>query len=139
MRVSGDFLEDYIERSVRQRKEVRDCILGARIVGESDTQGKTRLTLIPSNDQLRANIAFDGTVRARTRGYKGPVVLHNISDSTFRAHKLIAMDDAGLRVAPSTADVSTRLRYDRDYNVVAPSPWTHCHSDCLAPCIAVSR
>jgi hypothetical protein len=113
VRVSGDFLEDYIERSVRQRKEVRDCILGARIVGESDTQGKTRLTLIPSNDQLRANIAFDGTVHSHTRGYKAPVVLHNTSNSTFQAHKLIAMDDSGLRVAPSTADVSTRLRTTR--------------------------
>ena len=110
VRVSGDFLEDYIERSVRQRKQVRDCILGTRIVGESDTTGQTRLTLNPSNDQLSANITFYGNVRARTRGYKGPVVLHNIADSRFQANKRIALDDFGLRVAPAAADASTRLR-----------------------------
>jgi hypothetical protein len=110
VRVSKDFLEDYVERSVRRRKDVHDCILGARIVGESDTLGKTRLTLIPNNSYLSANIGFDGTVRARTRGYKSPVVVHSISDSTFNAHKQIRLDDSGLHTAPSTAKVCTNLR-----------------------------
>lgn len=110
VRVSDDFLEDYVERSVNRRKQVQDNILGARITGESDTRGKTRLTLIPSNNQLLAAIAFDGTVCARTRGYKGPVVLHSISDSTFHASKLIGLDDSGLQVAPSSVKASTRLR-----------------------------
>ena len=110
VRVSGDFLENHIERTVRQRKEVRDCILGTRIVGQSDTTGQTRLTLIPGIDQLRANISFYGNVRARTRGYQRRVTLHNISDSRFRANKMIALDDLGLRAAPSAANVSTRLR-----------------------------
>jgi len=110
VRVSREVLEEYVERTVHRRKEVRDCILGARIIGESYTRGKTRLALIPSNEQLKASIAFDGAVRARTRGYKGPVVLHYISDSTFQARKLITMSDAGLHVAASTADAPTRLR-----------------------------
>jgi hypothetical protein len=111
VRVSRGFLEEYVERSVHRQKPVRDCILGARILGHSQTRGVTRLALIPSNADLRANIMFDGSVRARTRGYKGPVVLHNIADSTFRARKLISLDDDfGLRVAPSTAKIATRLR-----------------------------
>jgi hypothetical protein len=110
VRVSKDFLEDYVERSVRRRKDVRDCILGARIEGESDTLGKTRLTLNPSNTYLSANIAFDGTVQARTRGYKSPVVLHSVSDSTFRARKAIRLDDSGVHTGPSTATASTDLR-----------------------------
>jgi hypothetical protein len=111
VRVSRDFLEDYVERTVHRRKQVRDRILGARIVGHSHTNGRTHLTLIPSNRELRANIAFTGTVRAHTRGYKGPVVLHNISNSTFHAHKFVVMDDDfGVRVAPATADADTDLR-----------------------------
>jgi hypothetical protein len=111
VRVSRDFLEEFVERNVRKHKPVRDCILGARIAGESLTLGKTRLTLIPSNVDLRANIRFDGTVRSRTRGYKGPVVLHNIADSTFHARKLIALDDDfGLSVAPAVTNIATRLR-----------------------------
>jgi hypothetical protein len=110
VRVSRDFLEDYVERTVHRRKEVRDCILGARIAGHSHTSGRTHLTLIPSNRELRANIAFTGTVRAHTRGYKGPVVLHHTSDSTFHAHKYVVLDDDfGIRVAPATARADTDL------------------------------
>ena len=58
VRVSRDFLEDYVERTIRRIKPVRDCVLGARIVGQSDMRGTTRLTLIPSDHQLKANIAF---------------------------------------------------------------------------------
>jgi hypothetical protein len=68
------------------------------------------LTLLPNNERLSARIAFNGTVRALTRGYKGPVVLNNISETTFRASKLIEMDDGGLRVSPSTVVAPTRLR-----------------------------
>ena len=72
VRVSRDFLEEYVERNVRRRKPVRDCVLGARITGESETRGRTQLTLLPSNGQLLGSIAFDGTVHARTTGRKGP-------------------------------------------------------------------
>jgi hypothetical protein len=68
VRVSRDFLEDYVERTVNRSKQVRDCVLGTRIIGESQTRGRTRLVLLPSNRQLLANIVFDGTVTARTRG-----------------------------------------------------------------------
>jgi hypothetical protein len=110
VRVSRRFLEDYVERSVRKRDPVRDCILGARIVGESETRGKTQLTLLPSSGRLLGRISFEGTVHSVTRGYKGPVIIHNVSDSTFKAHKTIAMDDSGLRVAPATATAQTQLR-----------------------------
>jgi hypothetical protein len=110
VRVSRNFLEDYVERDVNRRKSVRDCILGATIRGYSDTLGKTRLTLLPSNDRLAARIVFDGTVRARTSGYKGPVVIHSLSDSTFHAHKRIDLDDSGLHVWPAKATAATRLR-----------------------------
>ena len=33
VRVSRDFLEDYVERNVRRRKPVRDCVLGAAHYG----------------------------------------------------------------------------------------------------------
>jgi hypothetical protein len=109
LRVSRDFLEDYVERSVHRRKPVRDCILGARITGESETRGRTQLTLLPSKGQLLGRITFDGTVHSRTTGRKGPVILHNVADSTFHAQKRIAMDDTGVRVGPATTTISTDL------------------------------
>jgi hypothetical protein len=109
VRVSRDFLEDYVERQVNRTKPVHDYILGTRIVGESDTSGKTRLELLPNRGRLSGKISFDGTVHARTQGYNGPVVLHQISDSTFRATKTIALDGSGLNVAPTITMAPTRL------------------------------
>jgi hypothetical protein len=109
VRVSREFLEDYVERAVRRKKSVRDNILGASIVGESDTRGKTSLELLPSKGQLLGKIAFTGTVHSQTRGYKGPVVLHQISDATFRSSKLIALDENGLRVSRATTRAPTAL------------------------------
>jgi hypothetical protein len=109
LRISRDFLEDYVERSVRRIKPVRDCILGARITGESETRGRTRLALQPASGRLLGTILFDGTVRSRTTGRKGPVILHNVANSMFHAQKRVVMDDGGVRVGPATASVSTDL------------------------------
>jgi hypothetical protein len=98
VRVSRQFLEDYVERSVRQTRPVTDVILGARVRGQSHTRGNTNLELLPSSGRLSGRIAFDGTVHADTRAYKGPVILHQFSDSTFRSSKLISFDEKGLRV-----------------------------------------
>lgn len=110
IRVSRGFLEDYVERTIRRRKPVTDCVLGTRIVGESETVGRTQLSLIPSSGQLLGEINFFGTVEAHTCGYKGPVVLHNVSNTSFEAHKLIAMDKGGFRVAPATITGPTHLQ-----------------------------
>ena len=109
VRVSREFLEDYVERNVIRRKPLRDCVLGARIRGESETRGRTRLTLLPSSGQLLGSIAFDGTVHASTTGRKGSVILHNRADSTFHARKMIAMGNTGVRVGAATATATTNL------------------------------
>jgi hypothetical protein len=109
VRVSGEFLEDYVERAVHRKKSVTDNILGARIVGESVTRGKTSLELLPAKGQILGKIRFTGTVHSQTRGYKGPVVLHQFSDSTFRSSKLVALDENGLRVSRATTCAPTDL------------------------------
>jgi hypothetical protein len=110
IRVSREFLEDYVERTVERKKPVSDYILGARIAGESNTRGKTSFELLPSNGRLMGRITFEGTVHAQTRGYKSPVVLQQVSDSTFRSSKLVSMDENGLHVSRATTDAPTNLQ-----------------------------
>ncbi len=109
VRVSRSFLEDYVEREVNRTKPVHDYILGTRIRGESDTIGQTRLELLPGSGRLAGKISFDGTVRARTLGYNGPVVLHQIAHSTFEVGKKIELSNSGLQVSSSVGDAPTRL------------------------------
>lgn len=110
VRVSRGFLEDYVERSVKRRKPVRDCVLGTRLIGESETIGKTQLVLRPSRDKLSGEVTFTGTVTSRTTGYNGPAILQILSDATFQARKPISLSDAGLNVSPATAVAPTKLQ-----------------------------
>jgi hypothetical protein len=109
VRLSREFIEDYVERTVSTRKPVRDCILGTRIFGQSQTVGKTDIKLLPSRDKISGEIGFHGTVHSRTTGYNGPAILHYKSRATFRARKLVTLGEAGLKVAPATAVASTKL------------------------------
>ena len=109
VRVSRTFLEDYVEREVARTKTVHDFILGTRITGESDTVGQTRLELLPGSGRLAGKISFAGTVHAHTRGYNGPVVLHQIAHSSFDVSKTIELSDSGLQVTSSAGSAPTRL------------------------------
>ena len=107
VRVSREFLDDYVQRTVQRRRPVRDNILGTRIFGESNTAGEMDLVLRPSPDKLLGEIAFVGTVDSRTVGYNGPAILHSSSKAAFRAGKQVTISGSGLHVAPATASVST--------------------------------
>lgn len=110
VRVSRELIEDYVERTVRTRKPVRDCVLGTRILGESDTVGKTRITLLPSKNSISGEVGFYGTVNARTTGYNGPAIFQFRSEASFRARKPIALGESGLSVAPAVAIAPTELQ-----------------------------
>ena len=110
VRVSRELIEDYVERTVRTRKPVRDCVLGTRIIGESDTVGKTHITLLPSKNSIAGEVGFYGNVYARTTGYIGPAIFQFRSEASFRAFKPIALGESGLSVAPAVALAPTELQ-----------------------------
>jgi SLA1 homology domain 1, SHD1 len=109
-RFSREYLEDYVDRTIREKKHVTDNILGTPIAGESETIGETRLVLQPSENRAVGEIEFVGTVHSRTVGHNGPAVLHYVSDSTVRARKPIFLDDSGLGFGPATTSAPTRLQ-----------------------------
>jgi hypothetical protein len=113
IRVSRDFLEDYVERTVHDQEAVEDKVLGAQIAGESETNGKTSIVLNTSDDHMSAEVEFVGTVQSSTVGRKGFAAMHYVSASVFRADKPIVLDDSGLNAAPATASVQTRLNTTR--------------------------
>ena len=110
VRISRGFLEDYVERSVNQRKPVTDLVLGTPIKGESITKGKTQLRLKPSSQGALGEIIFSGTVHARTTGRNGPAILHYASDTDFQSRKSIKMDGTGIHVSGATTHSPTDLR-----------------------------
>jgi hypothetical protein len=109
MRMSRDFLAEYVEREVDREKPARDRVLGITFVGESRTAGSTRLVLHPSKDGALGEVVFEGDIRSRTSGRKGPVTLHYLAHSNVRAKKSIVIGGRGLETRPATAQTPTRL------------------------------
>jgi len=110
VRISRDYLAPRFERDVDRKKPLTDEVLGTSIRGTSHTRGQTHLTLLPSTDSVRAQIEFTGTCSAKSRGYNGPAVLQLESDSTFRATKLLVLNDSGFSTKPAIAKADTRQR-----------------------------
>ena len=109
LRLSKQYLKEYIERTVDRKKPVHDYILGTTITGESHTTGTTRLVLYPNDNQALGEVEFVGQVHAQTTGRNGPATLSYLSDSTFQASKRLTISESGLSASPAIADAPTRL------------------------------
>src|SRR4051794_20478603 len=110
VRVSRDFVDRHMQRTIDKRSPVRDLVLGTDIHGESDTTGETHVNLLPGDGIVRAEIVFDGTVHSRTTGYNGPAILHYVSETPFQARKTISLTDTGLNVSDANVSSTTRLQ-----------------------------
>jgi hypothetical protein len=110
VRMSRDFIDRHMQRSVDKQGPVRDLVLGTDIYGESNTTGETHIALLPSDGAIKAEIHFDGMVRARTTGYNGPAILHYVSDTPFHARKTITIDESGLSLSDAQISSTTNLQ-----------------------------
>jgi len=99
-----------MQRSVDKQGPVRDLVLGTDIYGESNTSGEIHIALLPSVGAIKAEIRFDGMVRARTTGYNGPAILHYVSDTPFHARKTLIIDDSGLNLSEARISSTTNLQ-----------------------------
>jgi hypothetical protein len=108
-RLSKEYLADFVEREVDREKPARDRILGITFIGTSRTTGQTKLVLHSNENQAFGEVVFEGSVRSRTTGQKGPATLYYLSNSTFRARKELLISNSGLKAAPAKAEAPTRL------------------------------
>ncbi len=108
VRLSDEYLNDFLERDVDRRSQVRETILGTNISGTATTQGKTTLALHSSDDKAVIEVLLQGTVAAQMIGHHGPVQLHCSSHSPFESRKLIHLQSGGIKALPATSTANTR-------------------------------
>ena len=100
---------------------VRDRILGARVLGRSETFTRLTVRLVPDPHRIRFRLEAQGTVASNTASDKGPVTFFSEGESTYLAHKLFLLDPSGLRSrqADALAHSQTRVKGLRsDYDGV---------------------
>jgi hypothetical protein len=109
VRLSKQYIANYVERDVDRTKPVQDLILGTTINGKSRTTGRTRLILQPNEDRAVGRVEFVGETHGRVVGHNGPATLHFNTDSTFRAHKQLTVGESGVVASPAIVNATTRL------------------------------
>jgi hypothetical protein len=108
VRLSKDFLEEFVEGDVQREQAIEDEILGTRLQGRAHTRGKATLILHPSQDRAIAEVIFTGTVYSRTIGRNGPVRLHSTSRTPFESRKVVSFGPAGIQALASRTNARTR-------------------------------
>ncbi|MEZ6070491.1 MAG: hypothetical protein R3C10_09520 [Pirellulales bacterium] len=103
VRVDGDLIRAALDRDIDETGPVHDNILGTRIEGTSDTTGRLRSTLMPSDDEAVVALNFAGVSESLTTGYNGPARIRSAGHTTLDAHTRLTLGNSGL----SADDVDT--------------------------------
>ena len=77
VRISDVLLTGLFNRTIDVQMPVTDVILGTPITGAARVTGKSHVELVPSTDEARFAVVFQGTVYSRTVGKSGPAGIPN--------------------------------------------------------------
>jgi hypothetical protein len=109
VRISRDYLRQFIERKFEKDDAVIDEILGTALKGKAHTTAQVKLSLEPSPARAVLVIVSTGTIDMTTRGVNGPVILHSNGETHFEAKKTIVFDRTGIVSRPAVAIAETTL------------------------------
>ncbi|MEN1680899.1 MAG: hypothetical protein AAGJ46_15025 [Planctomycetota bacterium] len=118
--IADPLLERFLPIPEPRLEPVRDHIAGAFVRGQSTTDTRLSIRLLPDPHVLRIGLEARGVVQARTVAEPGPVTVRNRSHTSFLAQKTITVDPTGVRADPAICSSynQTRLtglgsRFDR--------------------------
>jgi hypothetical protein len=86
------FLDELIRVESQEEGPVRDCILGAEVVGSQSTETQVRVQLIPDPDQARFDIVLRGTTRNQTENRTSQAVIQADGNHRFDIAKSVQFD-----------------------------------------------
>ena len=108
--VSLDLLNHLADRTVTERRPVREVILGTNITGAGDTTGRLSLTARPSPDSALLHVSMAGNVQSSTLGVNGPACIRSSGSTVFTGGKSIALTREAFLSQPAEFDASTTSR-----------------------------
>lgn len=109
--VTDEFLNRFLPAQDSLREDVDEIIAGALTRGESETQAKVKVNLVPSKDDWQIGVKAAGEVASSTYSSRGPARFFHRGASEFEAEKTLAVDADGVKLQPSRAraNAATRL------------------------------
>jgi hypothetical protein len=117
--LSAEMINRMLPKEQAQYEPVQDVILGADVSGDSHTQTRLRLVLLPDRQRWRLGLEAKGSVASNTASSKGPATFYQDGTSFFLARKQVTVDRRGIRVgnAEAQADVNSNLNdFETDFD-----------------------
>jgi hypothetical protein len=119
--LSSALVNRMIPQQTPQVEPVEDNIVGAWVSGQSQTNTRVHITLIPDKEHWNIALDAEGQVASDTASSKGPATFYQRGWSLFRARKRLTVDHRGIKVfsAEADADANTDLEdYETDFDGV---------------------
>jgi hypothetical protein len=108
--IAGDLINRLLHDTTSVDEPVDDVIRNARVRGQSHTNARVRVELLPDRRQWRLGLEARGDVAATTESRKGPATFLQDAWSNFSARKQLTVDRRGVR--SETAEANARSTSD---------------------------
>jgi len=109
--VGSSLVQKAASQVVSRSREINDCILGTRIVGNGTLQGSVTARTLSSYGQAAVELTLAGCFRSQSTGYNGPVSVKTLGDGDVRSSRTVLISEAGVSLAPTatTASLSSKI------------------------------
>lgn len=105
--ITGDLLNKLLPQQQPTAEPVNTMIVGVPVVGQSFTQTRLAMELVPDPHRLRLSLVARGNVDASTTASSGPVDLVSRSNAQFEARKPLEFNLQGITYGPAQATVAS--------------------------------
>jgi len=104
--LSSELVNRMIPPQAPRVESVEDSILGAWVSGQSQTNTKVRVALVPDPRRWNIGLEAQGEVASDTASSKGPATFYQKGWSLFRARKRLTVDRRGIRLFSAEAEAN---------------------------------
>ena len=115
--ISQKFLDELIRVESQDAGPVRDCILGAEVVGSQQTETSLHVRLVPNDNQAELEFQLSGTTRNSTENRTPQAVIQSEGMHRFEVSKSVQFDGKRLLTRSPSA-----IMYPRQRNNAALTP-----------------
>ncbi len=98
--VSESMVQQLASRPVSQTTQVRDCILGTRLVGSASLNGFVTADFQPCVNSTKLQINMNGQICSNNTGYNGPISLTTVGSGQVHASRAVYISDKGISRDP---------------------------------------
>ena len=115
--VTEKFLDELIRVESQDAGPVKDCILGAEVVGSQQTDTSLHVLMIPSDDKAQLELQLSGTTRNSTENRTPQAVIQSEGNHRFEVSKSVQFDGKSLLTRSPSA-----MMYPCQRNMSALTP-----------------